>query len=111
MTMEKVDQFMLVNAKYFREEQVPTLRNALLAANEEKWNIVTSMQFKDPMVSLLLSLFLGGFGIDRFYIGDTGMGVGKLLTCGGVGIWALIDLFLIMGATHDKNYFRLTSML
>ena len=101
MTMDKVDQFMLINAKYFREEQVQPLRNALLAADEEKWNLITSMQFKDPMVSFLLS----------FYLGDTGMGVGKLITCGGLGIWWLIDLFLIMGATRDKNYFRLTSML
>lgn len=111
MTMDKVDQFMLINAKYFREEQVQPLRNALLAADEEKWNLITAMQFKDPMVSFLLSFFLGELGVDRFYLGDTGMGVGKLITCGGLGIWWLIDLFLIMGATRDKNYFRLTSML
>ncbi|MFN3640643.1 MAG: TM2 domain-containing protein, partial [Flavobacterium sp.] len=42
-------------------------------------------------------------GVDRFYIGDTGMGVGKLLTCGGLGIWAIVDWFLIMGATREKN--------
>ena len=111
MTMDKVDQFMLINAKYFREEQEQPLRNALLAADEEKWNLITAMQFKDPMVSFLLSFFLGELGVDRFYLGDTGMGVGKLITCGGLGIWWLIDLFLIMGATRDKNYFRLTSML
>ena len=111
MTMDKVDQFMLINAKYFREEQVQPLRNALLAADEEKWNLITSMQFKDPMVSFLLSFFLGELGVDRFYLGDTGMGVGTLITCGGLGIWWLIALFLIMGATRDKNYFRLTSML
>ena len=48
----------------------------------------------------------GGFLIDiidRFMIGDTGMGVGKLLTCGGLGIWTIIDWFLIMGATREKN--------
>ncbi len=60
----------------------------------------------DPTVALCLSLicFLGVSGIDRMYIGDIGLGIGKLITGGGCGIWSLIDLFLIMGATKEKNY-------
>jgi TM2 domain-containing membrane protein YozV len=61
------------------------------------------MQFKEPTTSLVVSLLGGQLGIDRFMIGDTGMGIGKLLTCGGLGIWAIIDWFLIMGATREKN--------
>ncbi len=47
---------------------------------------------KSHMTALLLSIFLGGLGVDRFYTGQTGIGVGKLLTGGGCGIWWLIDL-------------------
>jgi TM2 domain-containing membrane protein YozV len=43
------------------------------------------------------------YGIDRFYVGDTTMGVLKLLTCGGMGIWTVIDWFLIMDAAKQKN--------
>ena len=43
----------------------------------------------------LISLFLGVFGIDRFYVGQKGLGVFKLLTFGGIGIWWLIDLLII----------------
>ena len=49
---------------------------------------------KDWLVALLLSVFVGWLGVDRFYVGHTGLGVLKLLTCGGIGIWALIDLVL-----------------
>ena len=44
-------------------------------------------------------------------IGDTGRGIGKLLTCGGLGIWALVDWFLIMDATREKNLTKLQSVL
>ena len=50
---------------------------------------------KSFSTAILLSLFLGYLGIDRFYLGYTGLGVAKLLTFGGCGIWSLIDLILI----------------
>ncbi len=50
---------------------------------------------KQFMTALLLSIFLGGLGIDRFYLGYTVLGVVKLLTGAGCGIWWLIDVILI----------------
>jgi TM2 domain-containing membrane protein YozV len=50
---------------------------------------------KSWVVALILSILLGTLGVDRFYLGYIGLGILKLVTCGGFGIWALIDIILI----------------
>ena len=59
---------------------------------------------KDWLTTVLLSFFLGALGVDHFYTGKTMTGILKLITVGGCGIWALIDLIMaITGNFKDGN--------
>ncbi len=59
---------------------------------------------KSWLATLLLSIFLGELGIDRFYLGKVGTGILKLITLGGFGIWWIIDIILtVAGAATDKQ--------
>lgn len=106
-----MDMFIMSNSKYFESFQVASIRDRLLALDDSKWLQVQTLQFKDPTTSLIVSILAGVYGVDRFIIGDVGLGVGKLLTCGGFGIWAIIDWFMIQGATREKNMEKLQSIL
>jgi TM2 domain-containing membrane protein YozV len=111
MDAAKVDMFIMSNGKFFESHQVPQLRERLLNLDDSKWGLIQTVQFKDPTTSLIFSLLGGGLGIDRFVIGDTGLGIAKLLTCGGIGIWTIIDWFMIMGATRTKNMDKIQQFL
>lgn len=107
----KVDMFLTVHNKDFPEVNLPAIRERLLQMDENKFNQVNMLQFKSPTTMLIISLFLGSLGVDRFMLGDTGLGVLKLLTCGGGGIWTIIDWFLISDKTRQANFQKLQMVL
>lgn len=111
MDAQKVDMFIMSNGKFFESHQMNMIREKLLALEESKWAMLSTTQFKDPTTSLIISILAGGLGIDRFMIGDTGLGVGKLLTCGGLGVWSIIDWFMIQKATREKNMQKIQQFL
>ena len=104
MDSQKIDLFIAVNSDKLHESQASDLYERLQSMDDSKWQSLVSMHFKSPTFALLLSFFFGVIGVDRFYIGTIGLGVLKLLTLGGLGLWTLIDLFTIMGITRDLNY-------
>lgn len=111
MEAQKVDMFIMTNAKYFEGYQITAIRERLIAMDDSKWALISTVQLKDPTISLIISILAGHFGIDRFILGDTGLGIAKLLTCGGLGIWTIIDWFLIMGVTREKNMKKIQQLL
>jgi len=58
---------------------------------------------KSKIVAGILQLFLGYLGIGRFYVGSVGVGIAQLLTCGGLGVWALIDGIIFLTSNDRKD--------
>ena len=109
MEADKVDKFLLANESKFPDYEIPIHR--LLDLPPEKEAILAKNHFKSPICMLSVSCFLGYFVLDRFLIGDWGKGIIKLLTGGGLGIWYIIDWFLIVRATKRKNMERLEEII
>ncbi|MGY8729130.1 MAG: TM2 domain-containing protein [Candidatus Poseidoniales archaeon] len=58
---------------------------------------------KDWMVTLILAILVGTLGIDRFYSGSIMLGVLKLVTFGGLGLWWLIDLIMLVTGSYKDG--------
>ena len=103
MDAQRVDMFMMANSKFFESHHLMQVRDRMLSLDDSRWMMVQSLSFYDPTTTLIVSLIGGGLGIDRFMIGDTGMGIAKLLTCGGLGVWAIIQDFLNCGSINKLH--------
>ena len=104
MTQDKVDMYIMTNQKYLPAEKIVFIKQKLLEADEDKFNLVSAVELTDPTTILLVSIFLGSLGIDRFMLGETGMGILKLLTLGLCGILTIIDWFSVQKKARDLNY-------
>ena len=111
MTQDKVDTYIMTNQKYLPTEKIVFLKQKLLEIDETKFSLVSAVEMKDPTTLLLVSLFLGTLGIDRFMLGETGMGILKLLTVGLCGVLTIIDWFTIQKKTRDLNFNNLMLVL
>ena len=77
--MNPVDQWLAINVKYFPTEQVQYIRQRLETLPEQQLSMLYSISFQDPTMMLIISLFGGSLGIDRFMLGQVGLGTWMLL--------------------------------
>ena len=108
MEKSKVDLYLTTNAKYFEASAIPVIRQKLENASDDALVSLQSTELKDPTTILLISIFLGSLGINRFMIGDTGIGVLKLLTGGLCGILTIIDWFTISRKAKQVNLAKIS---
>ncbi len=111
MDNQKVQMYLMTNQKFFPEGKIMYLREKLESTDDSKFNLISTIELKDPTTMLLISIFLGTLGVDRFMIGDTAMGVLKLLTCGCCGILTIVDWFSISNKVKEQNFTKLMSLI
>ena len=111
LDQQKMDMYIMTNQKYFPEEKIVYLKDRLRTMDEEKFSLISTIEMKEPTTLLLVSIFLGTLGIDRFMLGDTGMGILKLLTAGCCGILTIVDWFTVSKRTKDLNFNKVMSLI
>ena len=104
MEQNRIEMFIATMSDKFPAEKLMLIRDQLSRLDDSKLPIIQSVEYKNPTTLLIISIFLGGFGVDRFMLGQTGLGVAKLLTCGGMGIWSIVDWFTVMARTKELNF-------
>ena len=108
---QKIDMYIMTHEKYFPAEKIAYLRERLTNVEDSKFSIITSAEMKDPTTLLIISVLLGVWGVDRFMVGDMGMGILKLLTGGCCGILAIMDWFTISGKAKELNYQKIVNLI
>lgn len=108
---ERVRMWLSANANKLPEAQLHIIKEKMMTMSDSDFERISYTSLTDPTLMLIISIFFGMLGVDRFALGDIGLGVGKLLTCGGCYIWWLVDLFHIMDATKQKNMQKINTAL
>lgn len=111
MEQSKIDMFVMANKDCFTNQHLILIKEKLATLPDEKANAIMCASFKNPTTILILSILLGGYGVDRFVLGEIGLGFLKLITCGGCGIWAIIDWFIIRDKTRNYNFDKFNELM
>lgn len=104
LSPDQIRQILMLVQDKVPEEKLMFLKSKLADTPADKFEEIMCLNYKEPIHILLFSIFLGGFGVDRFILGDVGLGIAKILlgwlTC---GIWPLVDIFLCYKKAKEMN--------
>lgn len=101
--INQTDAFLLRNCNKLHPEKIMEVRNAIVSLPVEKQSQLEMMPLRSPQVVFVCSIFFGTLGVDRFLNGQIVLGILKILTFGGFGIWSIIDTFTSYKRTQICN--------
>ncbi|WFA74887.1 TM2 domain-containing protein [Streptococcus suis] len=121
--MNYLQNYILSKSSYLPSDKLFILQKELEDLDDEALNVLMMVEMRQPLVALILAIFFGEFGVDRFYVGNKELGFAKLIAFAvsfvtlfiligfllflGLYSWKVIDCFLIMRACKEANFERL----
>lgn len=108
---EKINMWLIANQDKLPSEKIGMLKSELSKADESKIDALMGVELKSPMTIFLIAWFVGWLSLDRFLIGSTGVGIARLLTAHGLGIWWIVDLITAMKRTREYNFNKVKQYL
>ncbi|MCO0798332.1 TM2 domain-containing protein [Streptococcus suis] len=115
--MNYLQNYILSKSSYLPSDKLFILQKELEDLDNEALNVLMMVEMHQPLVALILAIFFGEFGVDRFYVGNKELGFAKLIAFAvsfvtlfiligfllflGLYLWKFIDCFLIMRACTD----------
>ena len=101
MKQEIIQQFMMQNGECFDPMMQAEIQKPLEEVDDSKSGMLLGGSYQKPSLILIIAILLGW---DRFFLDDIGLGVVKILTGFGCGVWWLIDIFSAKKRTYEFNY-------
>ncbi|WP_158612459.1 TM2 domain-containing protein [Leptotrichia sp. OH3620_COT-345] len=101
---EFVNNFLMAHSNNLPSDKIYMLKERIRKLPKENADRLQFISLKNASTMILISIFLGQWGIDRFMLGETGLGILKFLTCGACGVWTVIDWFMISKKTKEYNF-------
>ena len=101
MKQDQIDMYIMTNQKYLPADKIVFIKQKMQEVDDEKFSLISALEYKDPMTILLVSIMLG----------DTGMGILKLLTMGLCGVLTIVDWFTVQKKAKDVNFQNLMMIL
>lgn len=108
MDKVKVETFLAYNGENLPEETITLVAQQLEGVDEIKSIGLQALRFMDPTLILVIAIV---FGWERLFLDDVAMGILKIITCQGLGIWWLIDIFTAKRRAREYNYNKLETFL
>ena len=108
MTQDQIQAFMLKNGECFDPAMLPEIQRQLEAVDDTKSAALLGLNLQNTTLILVIAILLGW---ERFFLDDIGLGVVKVITCYGCGIWWLVDIFTAKKRTYDYNYKKFSEAL
>ncbi|NQK67021.1 TM2 domain-containing protein [Streptococcus suis] len=121
--MNYLQNYILSKSSYLPSDKLFILQKELEDLDDGALNVLMMVEMRQPLVALILAIFFGEFGVDRFYVGNKELGFAKLIAFAvsfvtlfiligfllflGLYLWKFIDCFLIMRACKEANFERL----